>query len=103
MSPTEIDYFAFAMLLLQWAGIFFAAYLAVVIVLRFSRYYKLERCPNCSGELKRSQRGPSEKLTKTFSLGILDLRRYRCYTCYWEGSALPISNKKNQQQVEEIE
>lgn len=95
MSPSEIDYWAFSLLLLRYFGVMFGGYLLVVIVLRISNYYRINSCPNCSGELKRSQRGPTERFTKLFSLGILDLKRYRCYTCYWEGSALDIkSNKK---------
>jgi uncharacterized protein with PIN domain len=94
MSPTEVDYWAFSLLLLRYLGILFGGYLLVVIVLRLSNYYRITNCPNCSGELKRSQRGPSERFTKLLSLGILDLKRYRCYTCYWEGSALDIKNNK---------
>ncbi len=102
MSPSEIDYYAFSMLLLRWLGMFFLGYLAIMIVLRLSKFYKVDRCPNCGGEIKRSSRGASEKLTKLFSLSILDLKRYRCYTCYWEGSALPVkSNKRGQETVEE--
>jgi len=100
MSPSEVDYFAFSLLLLRWFAMAFVVYLIVVVILRFSNFYRINRCPNCGGEIKRTSRGASERFTKTFSLGILDLKRYRCYTCYWEGSALPIK-KKSQTVVEE--
>lgn len=96
MTPTEIDYEAFVLMLLRWAALAFVVYLLVVLFLRLSNYYKIKRCPNCKGELKRSQRSAGDKMVETITLGILPLKRYRCYTCYWEGRALEIrSNKRS--------
>lgn len=100
MSPSEIDYYAFSLLLLRWFAMAFVVYLIIVMILRVSNFYRIKRCPNCGGEIKRTSRGASERFTKTFSLGILDLKRYRCYTCYWEGSGLPVK-KKSQSVIEE--
>ena len=94
MSPSEIDYVAFSLLMLRWFAAFFAVYLVILVLLRFSNYYRLTRCPNCAGELKRSQRTASDRLLKTTSFGILPVKRYRCYTCYWEGQALDIKNAR---------
>ncbi|MFM1876347.1 MAG: hypothetical protein RL266_2084, partial [Bacteroidota bacterium] len=92
MTPTDIDYAAFAFMLLRWTAILFVVFIVVVIGLRLSNYYKIRRCPNCGGELKRSQRSAGDKLIESITLGILPLKRYRCYTCYWEGRALSIKN-----------
>lgn len=93
MTPTEIDYFAFALMLLRWTGFLFVFYIIVIIILRLSNYYRIRRCPNCGGELKRSQRSTGDKMVNSITFGMLPLKRYRCYTCYWEGMALP--NKSN--------
>jgi uncharacterized protein with PIN domain len=94
MSPSEIDYVAFSLLMLRWLSGFFIIYLVILILLRFSNYYRLSRCPNCAGELKRSQRNGADRLLKATSFGILPVKRYRCYTCYWEGQALDIRDTK---------
>jgi hypothetical protein len=104
MSPSEIDYFAFAQLLLSWLAALFVGYVVLVLLLRVSNYYRLRRCPNCKGELKRSQRSGSDRLVTVLTLGIIPLKRYRCYTCYWEGRALEITkNTKGRSRSEEID
>lgn len=94
MSPSDIDFVAFALLLLRWFAILFFLYIIFLFFLRFSNYYKIKRCPNCSGELKRSQRSSGDRLLKTLTLGILPVKRYRCYSCYWEGRAFDIKDKR---------
>ena len=94
MSPTQVDYTALVRLFGQWMLIFFCVYILFMVIIRLSKYYRIKQCPNCSGELKRAQRTAGDRLTKTLSFGILPLKRYRCYTCYWEGPALDIGNQK---------
>ena len=93
MSASEIDYVAFFLLLSQYALGFLALYIVILLVLRFSNYYRVNNCPNCTGELKRSQRSSSDRMMSTISFGILPIKRYRCYTCYWEGQALDIRSQ----------
>ena len=97
MSASEIDYAAFFLLLSKWLLGLFAVYVLILMVIRMSNYYRVSRCPNCAGELKRSQRNGSDRFLNSVSLGILPIKRYRCYTCYWEGQALDIRTmpKKN--------
>ena len=90
MSASEIDYIAFLLLLSKYLLGFLALYVVILLVLRMSKYYKASNCPNCAGELKRSQRKASDRLINNISFGILPIKRYRCYTCYWEGQALEI-------------
>lgn len=97
MTPSEIDYFAFSLLLLRWLAIVFALYIIILLVFRVSNYYKIAKCPNCAGELKRSQRTASDRFLKTVSFGILPVKRYRCYTCYWEGQSLDVRGLKSKQ------
>ena len=93
MSASEIDFLAFFLILSQYILGFLAVYIVILLVLRFSNYYRVNNCPNCSRELKRSQRQSSDRLVNTLSFGILPIKRYRCYTCYWEGQALGIKNQ----------
>jgi hypothetical protein len=93
MSVSEIDYLAFFLLLLKYLLQFVALYVIILLVLRMSKYYKISNCPNCAGELKRSQRKGSDRLINSLSFGILPIKRYRCYTCYWEGQALEVKTQ----------
>ena len=99
MNPSEIDYGAFALLVGRWIVVFLVLYLIVIIGLRISKYYKLAQCPNCGGELKRSQRKGQDKMINNFSFGILPVKRYRCYTCYWEGLSLNIPKERKIEEV----
>lgn len=69
-------------------------YFVIILLIRVSGYYNLIKCPECGHKLKRSSRSSSEHFAKKFSFGILPLKRYRCYSCYWEGAAFQIP--KNQ-------
>ena len=101
MSASEIDYVAFFLLLSKYLLGFLAVYIVILLVLRMSKYYKVSNCPNCAGELKRSQRSASDRLINNISFGILPIKRYRCYTCYWEGQALEIRAQKQRSESEE--
>ncbi len=90
MSPSEIDYKALLQVIGQWVSVVLGIYLLVLIILRVSGLYRIDRCPNCDGELKRAQRTTADRLLKSLSFNILSLKRYRCYMCYWEGPALQI-------------
>lgn len=104
MSASEVDYLAFCLLLCKDLLGFLAIYIIILLVLRVSNYYRVSNCPNCAGELKRSQRLASDRLINTVSFGILPVKRYRCYTCYWEGQALDIrsQNKRPESADQEI-
>jgi uncharacterized protein with PIN domain len=65
-------------------------YIAIILLIKVSGYYNLNKCPECGHRLKRSSRSSTEHLAKKFSFGILPLKRYRCYSCYWEGAAFQI-------------
>ncbi len=101
MGPSEVDYYAFTIMLLRWFGMLFAGYVILILMLRISNYYRIKRCPNCSGELKRAQRTGSDRFVTLTTLGIIPLKRYRCYTCYWEGRALEIKNTRGRSKDEE--
>jgi hypothetical protein len=101
MSPSEVDYYAFTVLLLRWFAMLVAGYVIMVLLLRVSNYYRIRRCPNCKGDLKRAQRSGSDRFVTVLTLGIIPLKRYRCYTCYWEGRALEIKNAKVRSKDEE--
>ena len=101
MLLTSIDLIDVAIFAGKQVLIVIALYLGVILVIRASGYYKLKKCPECGGKLKRASRGSSERMTKSFSFGLLPLKRYRCYSCYWEGAAFEI--KKSDSETEEEE
>lgn len=74
-------------------------YVTLLLLLRFSKFYRLTRCPECNSPLKRKKRNSIDKWVPIFTLGILPVRRYRCYACYWEGQAfqIPTDPKKVQE------
>ncbi|MFC2175812.1 hypothetical protein ACFLR1_02425 [Bacteroidota bacterium] len=76
--------------LIKWVSVFLSFYLGFLLIMRVSKYYKIKVCPYCGSELKRTQRTPRDKAIAKFSFGILPIKRYRCYTCYWEGQAFDI-------------
>jgi|GEM_PF-5197734 len=61
----------------------------LIVVFRFSRFFKLKACPACGGELKRSLKDNWEKYITIGSLGILPIKTYRCYKCSWKGHSFP--------------
>lgn len=65
-------------------------YVSVFVLLRISKYYRLTKCPVCAQKLSRQRRTGKEKWINRLSLGILSVKRYRCYSCYWEGQAFEI-------------
>lgn len=75
--------------------ILIAIYFVVILLIRVSGYYKLNKCPECGHKLKRSSRSSTEHFAKKFSFGILPLKRYRCYSCYWEGAAFQIPKSES--------
>ncbi len=91
------------MLLAQWLATFFVLYILLMIGLRVSSLYKFSQCPNCGGELKRSQRKGPDKMINSLSLGILPVKRYRCYTCYWEGLAFAIPKDRKNSEIDSVE
>jgi uncharacterized protein with PIN domain len=69
-------------------------YITIILLMRFSEYYRIKKCPECGHRLKRSSRSSSERTITSISLGMLPLKRYRCYKCYWEGAAFEIPGQK---------
>lgn len=94
MTPSEVDYQALTQIAALWAVAIIFIYLVILILLRASNYYRIKRCPNCDGGLKRAQRTSGDRFVKNVSFGILPIKRYRCYTCYWEGVAMQIKDLK---------
>jgi uncharacterized protein with PIN domain len=80
------------------ATVILGIYVTLLLLLRFSKFYRLARCPECNSLLKRKKRNSIDKWVPIFTLGILPVRRYRCYACYWEGQAflIPTEPKKGQ-------
>lgn len=69
-----------------------SVYLVFLLVLRQSKYYRLSKCPKCGGRLSRHRRSGLDRWTRRLSFGILPVKRYRCYRCYWEGQAFNIKD-----------
>lgn len=63
----------------------------LLVVFRFSNFFKLKACPSCGGELKRSRKDNWEKYITIGSIGLLPIKTYRCYKCNWKGHAFPSS------------
>ncbi|MCF8257084.1 MAG: hypothetical protein K9J06_06000 [Flavobacteriales bacterium] len=87
------------------AGFLLAAallvYVVVLLLLRYSKYYRLVNCPVCGQKLSRHKRKGTEKWITGLSLGILPVKRYRCYGCYWEGQAFEIPKTTELKEAEE--
>ena len=106
MFLAAIDLVDVAFFIAKQTLIVLAIYLIILLLIKFSGYYRLKKCPECGHKLKRSSRSSNEHMAKTLSLGILPLKRYRCYSCYWEGSAFVIrksSAGKSSQEIEDVE
>lgn len=95
MILAEVDIFGAVMFFGRQLLVIVAIYFVIIFLLRMSGYYRLKGCPECGNDLKRSQRTLSDKLLTRFSVGILPLKRYRCYSCYWEGAAFEIKKGKH--------
>jgi len=89
MMDTDFLYSA----ILQNGTLALLVYVVLLLVVRGSRYYRLEKCPKCGGRLSRHKRRRLDKWTARLSLGILPVKRYRCYQCYWEGQAFNMERK----------
>lgn len=102
MSEGEVDFGALIQLVIRWLAILLALYLFAMVFIRMSKLYKITRCPNCGGELKRANRTTGDRMLNTFSFTLLPVKRYRCYVCYWEGRAFDIKSrlKKSSTDVE---
>ena len=94
MFLAAIDILDVAFYVVRQLLIITAIYIAIILLIKVSGYYKLNKCPECGHRLKRSSRSSTEHLAKRFSFGILPLKRYRCYSCYWEGAAFQIPKKE---------
>lgn len=100
MLLTSIDLIDVAIFAGKQLLIIIALYLAVILIIRVSGYYRLKKCPECGGKLKRSSRGSSERMAESISFGLLPLKRYRCYGCYWEGAAFEIKKSESDTEVD---
>jgi uncharacterized protein with PIN domain len=85
-----VDSTALYMIILRYVVIILAVYVIGLLVLRMSKYYRLTRCPVCGEKLSRHRRTAAEKRVARYSFGLLPVKRYRCYSCYWEGQAFEI-------------
>lgn len=85
MDMETVDYAALLIKPLRWLAMLFALYVIAVVFIRLSGVLNRPSCPNCGKKLKRSKRRRKDKILKNVSFGILSVKRFRCYTCYWEG------------------
>jgi len=95
-----VDNVALGWWLAERVGVVLAAYFVIILILRFSNYFRVSKCPTCGGKLSRHKRQSSDRWLISLSLGILPVRRYRCYSCYWEGQAFEI--KKDPKAPKEV-
>lgn len=101
MILAEVDIFGAVIFFGRQLLVIVAIYFVIIFLLRMSGYYRLKGCPECGNDLKRSQRTLLDKLLTRFSVGILPLKRYRCYSCYWEGAAFEIKKGKTQRSFDD--
>jgi len=80
-------------------GIVLGIYLILLLLLRMSNYFRITQCPACGGKLSRHKRNSKDKWLIIFALGMLPIKRYRCYACYWEGQAFEF---KKEPKVKEV-
>lgn len=85
-----VDSVALLTIIAKYVGIVLGIYVLILLMLRFSKYFRITLCPVCNGKLSRHKRTVAEKRLTRYSFGILPVKRYRCYSCYWEGQAFEI-------------
>jgi len=78
-----------AVILLKYFTIVLGLHLSIVLIIRFSGVLKITVCPDCGKKVSRLKRKSNDKTITRLSLGILPVKRYRCFICYWQGIGLP--------------
>lgn len=95
LSPAmRLDLDFILQLFSQGIALFLSGYVVLLLVLRQSRYFRINECPKCRGHLSRHKRSSRDKWVMRLSFGILPVKRYRCYSCYWEGQTFDIPEKR---------
>ena len=74
---------------LKYFGIALGLHILVMLIIRFSGILKITVCPECGKKVSRLKRKPNDKTILRLSLGILSVKRYRCFSCYWQGIGFP--------------
>ena len=88
------DYSPLILKLLKWGGLILGFQLVVAAAIRLSGVFTLTVCPKCESKLKRSKGKRKERNIRLFGLGLLPVRRYRCYTCYWEDVGIKLNEQE---------
>lgn len=96
-----VDYGALTMIVAELSAMILTCYVIVLLVLRVTPYYRIKACPVCSGKLSRKKRASGDKWATILSFGLLPLKRYRCYACYWEGQAFEIGRGEREVSVQD--
>jgi len=88
MDIKSLDYLVLFVKPLSWLTALIVLYLITLILSMTSGILNRHSCPNCGKKIKRSKRKRNDKIIEKVSFGILPVKRYRCYACYWEGIGL---------------
>lgn len=92
MDVPMVDYTALAFAAFKWLFAILGFFILIVIIIRLSGVLNLTVCPDCGGKLKRSKRTSQDKKVMFLGLGLLPIKRYRCYVCHWDGVGLRTAN-----------
>lgn len=90
-----VDYTALAFAFLKWVIAILGFLFSIAIVIRLSGVLNLTTCPDCGEKLKRSKRRTNDKTLQLMALGLLPVKRYRCYACYWDGIGFRVFDEGN--------
>lgn len=85
MDVPMVDYAALVFAFLKWVFAILGLLFLIAIAIRLSGVLNLTVCPDCGKKLKRSKRRSNDKKLRLLALGLLPVKRYRCYSCYWDG------------------
>ena len=99
MDIESVDYVVLFVKPLPWLATLIVLYLITLILIRTSGILNRHSCPNCGKKIKRSKRRRNDKILKKVSLGILPVKRFRCYGCYWDGVGFR-NDKKEDSKIE---
>jgi uncharacterized protein with PIN domain len=94
MDVPMVDYTALLFALLKWVLAILSFLILIAIVVRLSGVLNLTVCPSCGEKLKRAKRKSQDKRVRLLALGLLPIKRYRCYACYWDGIGFRVFDKE---------
>jgi len=59
--------------------------LFIYLYIKKSRPFNSAKCPSCKKRLRRTKRKQGDYIISLLVLNILQLRRYKCKSCSWQG------------------